>query len=40
MWRIGYAQVGVNIVAILSWALLFMALFVGVDWLIRKDSRR
>ena len=40
VWRIGYAQVAINIVAILIGALLFMALFAGADWLIRKASRR
>ena len=40
VWRIGYAQVAINIVAILIGALVFMALFAGVDWLIRKASRR
>ena len=36
VWRIGYTQVAINIVAILIGALLFMALFAGADWLIRK----
>lgn len=36
MWRLGYAQVAINIVAILIGALLFTTLFVGADWLIRK----
>ena len=40
VWRLGYAQVAINIVAILIGALLFMALFAGADWLIRKASRR
>ncbi len=40
VWRIGYGQVAINIVAILIGALLFMALFAGADWLIRKASRR
>ena len=40
VWRIGYAQVAINIVAILIGALVFMALFAGADWLIRKASRR
>ena len=40
VWRIGYAQVAINIVVILICALLFMALFSGADWLIRKASRR
>ena len=40
VWRIGYAQVTINIVAILIGALLFMALFAGADRLIRKASRR
>ena len=40
VWRIGYTQVAINIVAILVGALGFMALFAGADWLIRKASRR
>ena len=40
VWRIGYVQVAINIVAILIGALLFMALFAGADWLIRKASRQ
>ena len=40
VWRIGYAQVAINIVVILIGALLFMALFAGADWLIRKAYRR
>ena len=36
VWHLGYAQVTINIVAILIGALLFMALFAGADWLIRK----
>ena len=40
VWRIGYAQVAINIVAILIGALVFVALFAGADWLIRKASRR
>ena len=39
VWRLDYAQVAINIVAILICALLFMALFAGADWLIRKASR-
>ena len=40
VWCIGYAQVAINIVVILIGALLFMALFAGADWLIRKAYRR
>ena len=40
VWRIGYAQVAINIVVILIGALLFMALFAGADWLIRKVSQQ
>ena len=40
VWRIGYAQVAINIVAILIGALLFMALFALADWLTRRVSRR
>ena len=40
VWRLGYVQVAINIVVILIGALLFMALFAGADWLIRKASRR
>ena len=39
VWRIGYAQVAINIVAILIGSLLFIAIFAGVDLLIRKASR-
>ena len=40
VWRIGYVQAAINIVAILIGALLFMAIFAGADLLIRKASRR
>ena len=40
VWRLGYAQVAINIVAILIGALLFMALFAGADWLIRTVSQQ
>ncbi|OFQ21629.1 hypothetical protein HMPREF2946_01150 [Actinomyces sp. HMSC062G12] len=39
VWRIGYAQVGVNIVAILIGALVFMGFFAAIDWAIRKTVR-
>ena len=39
VWRIGYAQVGVNIVAILSGALVFMGFFAAIDWAIRRTKR-
>lgn len=39
VWRIGYAQVGVNIVAILIGALVFMGFFAAIDWVIRKTVR-
>ena len=40
VWRLGYVQVAINIVVILIGALLFMALFAGVDWLIRTVSQQ
>ena len=39
VWRIGYAQVAINIVAILVGGLLFVALFAGIDWAIRQAGR-
>jgi len=39
VWRIGYGQVAVNIVAILVGGLLFMAAFAGIDWVIRKIAK-
>ena len=39
VWRIGYAQVAINIAAILIGALLFMALFAGADRAIRQAGR-
>ena len=39
VWHIGYAQVAINIVAILIGALLFMAIFTGIDWIIRQTGR-
>ena len=39
VWRIGYVQVTINIVAILIGALLFMAIFAGIDWIIRQTGR-
>ena len=39
VWRIGYVQVTINIVAILIGALLFMAIFAGIDWIILQTGR-
>ncbi|SPT54773.1 Uncharacterised protein [Schaalia odontolytica] len=39
VWRLGYAQVAINIVAILIGALLFMAVFAGIDWIIRQTGQ-
>lgn len=39
VWRIGYAQVAINIVAILVGGLLFMAIFAGIDWIILQTGR-
>lgn len=39
VWRLGYAQVAINIVAILIGGLAFMALFAGIDWAIRQAGR-
>lgn len=39
VWRLGYARVGVNIVAILIGALVFMGFFAAIDWAIRRTTR-
>ena len=39
VWRIGYAQVAMNIVAIFIGGLVFMGFFAALDWLIRRAAK-